>query len=558
MAHPIVDHTQAYVVSSECIDDDVLGQVHYLCTDSIFNDRTGDAYAWSIISGNGAGYCAVGASTGVLTVSSASAITSNAADITLGIEISYGSDVDTATCFIYYRTNAIHIDLDKTDAGDGSRSNPYPGTYNWGGARSGGETILFARGTDITGTTHSLSHTYSGDRIIYGAYGTGHKPEFLYNGGGSNAYPFYLSIADYATIMDLKFFCGWVDDADDYETIGIIFNTDSDHGQLYRIDTDGSGNNAAIYARADFSGADAVTYNEYYDIQGDNNDSHRIIKSEAAGPVIRNLFGTNNNGSFLYACLNGGDQGSEAAADVKYLYTKGRAGSSSGYAIDFRSRGNSLEWACIRDWNYAIAIYEYDYYSTTHPSAQMQYYKNILIETTTASAIFTSVQGADFDDAPSATFENVVVYDAGLYGFSWAGPSERLTMINCIVIGSTSYGVYADGDTDTLHIVNSILLDNGTYDANIGGVSYDTVMNTIWDTYSNDAVLITNYDFTTDGDPFVDEPGGDYRSAVGEGTIDNGTAWYLTEEDILKHIIGTVDIGPFEYPSTDNFNWTKQ
>ena len=47
--HPIT-HDQTYIVPSDVWNDDYIGEVHYLCTDSIFNDRDGDTYSFSISS----------------------------------------------------------------------------------------------------------------------------------------------------------------------------------------------------------------------------------------------------------------------------------------------------------------------------------------------------------------------------------------------------------------------------------------------------------------------------------------------------------------------------
>jgi hypothetical protein len=106
--------------------------------------------------------------------------------------------------------------------------------------------------------------------------------------------------------------------------------------------------------------------------------------------------------------------------------------------------------------------------------------------------------------------------------------------------------VFSDGVVPQSRFANSI------YD-NITSTSHWTSTPYIWD-------------FTSDGDPFVDASGGDYRSALGAGTIDgigkSGPPVYDTE--ISLDIIGNsisgasdIDIGPFNYGG-GNYNWTDR
>ena len=144
--HPIT-HDQTYISHPNVVNGDYIGQVHYLCTDTIFNERTG-TYTWDIVSGNGSGAFDI-SSTGMITVADYTEVDE---DYTLGIKITNGTSSDTASCEIRYRsgtegTMLIYFDPDDTGTGIGTFDNPLKNISTIDNADiEDGMTVLFKRG----------------------------------------------------------------------------------------------------------------------------------------------------------------------------------------------------------------------------------------------------------------------------------------------------------------------------------------------------------------------------------------------------------------------------
>ena len=555
--HPIT-HDQLFIVPSGAANNDYIGEVHYNCTDSIFNDRSSGSYSWSIVSGNTGTTFAVNSSTGMLSVLDNSNI---AADYTLGVQIIHGTDADTATCTILYRDKCIYVDLDVAgDAGAGTRVDPHGIGHDYG-QYTGDTTVLFNRGSSgISPSGNMLITNNTGDFLIYGAYGQGNKPVFLEN-ESANARPFYLGAeasiddtdADSVILMDLKVYCN------DSSLVGgdggfdnaLQVRRDSDNDEFHRLHFVSNGEDAALLVRGRGNTNPA---HKFYDIQGDSTITERILKLEAGGSEVVNLYGIYGDGAFLYTSAYAGT--TLAPMTAKYLYTDAAPGGSNNYPLDIRDGYCTIEYAVVKGWGIAMHFQEYDY-ASGYPIGQYQTMKNMIIEDCGVGTYFSTSDGPPYDPWSNLTFENIYMFGSGAEGFDFArstsGVINTVNIINCIVVGSTDEGIKTNSSITGLTIENSIFYGNGgNGDIDVSAGTGEEVRNTIFQTSDTDTE--TNYDYDT-ADPFEDKANGDYTTGAGiTAVIDQGTdiSQYL---DIVNNLIGTQDIGCFEYGGTE-FNWT--
>ena len=571
--HPIT-HDQLYIVPSDVVNGDYIGEVHYNCTDSIFNDRT-DTYLWSIISGNYGTAFSIDTD-GLLAVNLASAVTDVADDFTLEVQITNGSSADTAECTIIYRENMIYVDLDVAgDAGAGTRADPHGIGHDYG-QYTGDTTVLFKRGSSGISPTGTMSiYNNTGDWLVYGAYGQGAKPIFLEN-TSADTRPFFLGFdddgapfaeatsADSVILMDLKVYCNDPNDGNGGYDNAVHIRRGSDHDKLYRMHFVQSGGDASVLVRGEVNTNSA---HKFYDIQGDSTITERVLKLEAGGSEVVNLAQLYGDGAFLYTSAYAGT--TLAPMTAKYLYTEAAPGGSNNYPLDIRDGYCTIEYAVVKGWGIAMHFQEYDY-ASGYPVGQHQTMKNMIIEDCGVGTYFSTSDGPPYDPWSDLTFENI--YMSGMtgigsessgvgfdFGRSSAGVINTVNIINCIVIGSDSSGVSTNSSITDLTIENSIFYGNGgNGDIDVSAGTGEVVRNTIFQTSDTDTQ--TNYDYDT-GDPFVDKANGDYRTADGITlVIDKGTN-ISQANDIINAVINKQDIGPFERTLTVQeiqYNWTDR
>lgn len=564
--HPMT-HDQLYILHDNMANGDYVGEVYYLCTDSIFNDRSG-AYSWSIISGNTGSAFSINGSTGMLTVNDYTAISD---DFTLGVEISNNGYADTATCTMVYRTNCIYFDPSAETNGDGSFASPYNdvSAFDASGDWSGGETLLMKRGTSYQSTVNRLITIYngSGNKIYIGAYGQGDRPRYYHDLSGAEAdnrsyfllgstgaAPADANTADSVIIMDHEF-----TNDPDYDIRAIEVGEGSEYNQFHRQRHYSGGHNGAIYLNQE---AGSPTFTYLQDIQIDsvdlNGGNREGIKSEATGTEIYNFWGFHASGKMLHLGDERGDDTNWSVA--KYIYIDNGPGNGSG-SIQIRDGYTKLEWFYVKDHWRNLSIVDNDYFTydgkTNYPRLINIEVRNGILENAGATGMWFDSQ--DAIHAENITLENILMLDGASSAMYVDIPLDTIYIKNCIIVNNSGTGIYGNSDVDYMIVENCISYGNTT-DINISGATSEVLRNTMYDVMTGTpATNDNNYDVGTSGNPWVDSSNGDYRTDTGETSIiDQGaTPTYSSPDDIIGNDITTLDIGPFEYGGT-GFNWTNR
>lgn len=561
--HPIT-HDQLFLSHDNVQDGDYIGYVHYLCTDSIFNDRSTGSYSWSIVSGNTGSAFAVNSSTGLLTVNDYTAVTS---DFTLGVEISHGTDADTAICTIVYKsgTDCKYIDGDAAGGGDGSYATPWNdfSAIDAFGEFGDGDALFIKRGTRIVETgSYGMRVTNLGDRSYIAAYGQGDKPNIEV--GVDDHILFYLGQpnetpgdgdADSVTFMDLRF----VGDNAFDNAMAIYSWKNNNDNWFYRLETDTvNDGNGAWHLRGNDTALNYVIYDCDFGYVDESNGS-RSLKCESNGYDIENVWFKNQNNAAMLA----GEYAIEFGS-IKYIYFECISGQWTG-PVQLRSQNIDIQWYVSKDYYYGIEFqnYDYDLDETDDPHPRDISIKNAIVEGASYGVRFNCVPSSTTDVWENITLENIFINDPVNSGIRLITSTnsmnfDNVVLLNCLVVGSGDYGVHINAtENDNLSIQNCIFTGSGTTDIySTGNLLNGILRNVIYDTKSSVTwgTEATNYDISS-GDPFVGS--GDYQTADGiTDVIDAGTP-IDQDADIIGNEITTQDIGPFEYGGTE-YNWTNR
>jgi len=587
--HPMT-HNQVFLAHQSVQSGDYIGYFHYLCTDSIFNARSGSSYSWSIISGNTDvdtdtnDPFSIGSSTGLITVNDPDDITTHADDWVLGIEVSYGSAKDTAYANIYYNGSAEFFDLDAGTNGSGTRASPYNTTtaHDALGDIDAGDMILFKRGTDATPSQIQIGTT-GGQWTYIGAYGTGAKPRFGRTTTSSyfRTFQFGSFTAEDATegsnmdadsiyICDLEFYGR----DDSYLTHnGFRVEEWADEIHFYRCDFDDLRDDDGAHAWAYFIiSSDAYSH----DFNSSMNDCYfedwysadyagRAIKLEGGGIKLSNITIMDHRSSGAAIDIGHGDF--NYPDPIEYIYVDGTDNAYAS-AIVFRQQGTTCEWAYVKDMGYAFDCEDADFYPSggAIPYCYNITVRNFMVESGGQINRFEVIDAGNSDDQfSSIVFENGFAQNMST-GFelevdSNPGEITGITIQNCLVLDG-DYALYVDAsEVDTIQVYNNIFHDASTNDVYTSaslsdGYYRNNIHDGINSTSNWAAAYSNNYDYGTSGDPFNDESGGDYSTdATATSVIDGGYSITGRTYSILLSAIGTHDIGPFEYGET-NTNWT--
>lgn len=583
-AHPMAHDNQYYVSHPNIQTNDVIGDFHYLCTDSIFNNRVGSSYSFDIFSSSPySGDFAINSSTGVITVVDAGGIVASG-DYTLVIEVTYGAVTDTATCIIEYRSGDVYY-VDDTHGGSdaGTYANPYTDFNDIDAATdyTGGETVLVARGTSMP--TNTIQVTNQGDRIVFGAYGQGAKPILT---GSTGERMLYLGIANDSqdasygatdvVVMDWKM-TGLSSYTDNF---AIRSEKNSYDNELYRIECDNinSGNGSLYFRSHDIAAPKNMKVWDCTVSNTDNTNGERALKIEAGGGCyIENFVGLDLSNTGMLC--GGYDKTLDATnrwGHVKYAYME-MITSSWESPFQIRSPGVTIQYACVTGWYIGLK------FEVTNDTGSPDYanVSDYLILDSYWAVMFDDIHNNAADDShvwTGITLERIRAvdpYETGITlfeGWPRSGPGstnqtfDDIEIIQCLVtntgengsFATTGRALYVDASIQgDLDVYGNIFVESAKDDVYSDGSMLTgsefrsniyTAKSHTWNVESN------NYDTDT-GDPFVGS--GDYRTADGiTAVIDQGYDWGQTT-DMLLNTIGTADIGPFEKDST-NFNWTDR
>lgn len=577
--HPIT-HDQYYVSHPNVANGDYIGYVHYLCTDSIFNDRSGDSYQWTIVSGNTGSAFAVNSSTGLLTVNDYTAVTE---DFSLYVEIDYGGDKDTAVCTIEYRTGTegsvlVYVDADDAGSDAGTFANPYQDltAVDGFGEFDDGMTVLLKRGTDYT-LSSSWGIDNQGEKIVLAAYGQGAKPRLIpgnsdelqmiklgqYHAPGSGTDG--VDDCDSLVVMDIHF-DGYYSTS--YNWYAIYHEVFSDNNQYWRLYADEINNGNGTFDCVGEHNMELIVRDcGVYDL--DRYEGWRAFKFESWGVDLENVWATNLQGPGIMCGLWGHDVGS-----FKYVYLHNEYPVREDPGFQIRDRKVNIEWFVTQGFGRGIALENYYYGSYWgDPNPRSLTAKNGLIIGAVDGIYFwdenDASEAGDFD---TCRFENIaVLYSTGdgidldVHGCTDCNIIDELDLDKFLVVDAGESGIdipdaseIADIRIYSGIIWNSTSTDILTQTTMSGAVIRNTIYNTVTSTSHFGTWGGENYDWGTSGDPFVNSAGGDYTTDPGEtGTIiDQGYDVGQTE-DIIGNEITTQDVGPFEYGG-GNYNWTDR
>lgn len=569
-------HTQYYVTHPHVQNGDYVGYVHVNCTDTCFTDHS--SYTWSIISGNtGTGF-AVGSSTGLLTINSASAVTSNG-DYTLGVQIEdTGGDKDTATCYIDYLTGtegSVLMYIDPSiggSSGSGTYASPWSdfSHVNSVGEVDGGDAVFIKRGTRGYPVQLNFAYNLGGARTYFAAYGQGAKP-ILEETGGELSHIFYVGANteetrfDSLTLMDLKLTAE--NRPFDEEQYAIFKHSYSKGFQAHRLEVDSISNeNGAIYMRGrEFEDMKIKIYDCLVQKQYDRG---RALKHEACGSDITNFTAIDAAPTGILVGTKRVDFGT-----LRYIYLDAVEGYSSftNSALQLRAQGSLTEWFVSKNYYNAAYIQGGQGEAGADANPINITVKNGIVMGATNALSFYNLSSTPEPDEimDNILFENFYIdqpVNAGIWCdvYNSGHRLGDITFNKVIVNRSTGTGLYIDHTEaweGTLEINNCVLLGSSTADVYVSGSMDDAHLeNTVYDVTTGLSYLstATNYDFGT-ADPFVDTEGGDFTPDATEGAgriINLGTSQTF-DTDILGNDIGTIDIGSIEYGGT-NYNWTER
>lgn len=561
--HPIT-HDQLYLAHDNVVNGDYIGQVFTLFTDSVFNDRSSGSYSWDIVSGDASSAFVV--NSGMLTVNDYTAITG---DFNLGIEISHGTDKDTANCEVrYFASNNIFIDVNHGGTNQGTFLNPY---QNFNAVDNFGEIagpvqVWIKRGTSFVPGGISLTNN-TGEYIYFAVYGQGNLPVFDYSGQGKHEINMFTigesgapetgDDCDSIVLMDLRFL------ATSTDSIQAIYgNHESQYIEFYRLDfsniNDGNG---AIYLRGrnDSEGPFVPSYVTAHDLTFDSISravGHRAIKFETQGVDIQNiLIEKQPRPGMLFG---------EWALDfgtAKYLYITGY-NTIWDEALQLRSQNTTVEWLYVKDFGNSIDIQNQDYDGTDRPHPYGITVKNAYFETPGNDAInFYNDDGATTDVFDTITFENIFIDSPGGKGIDLDSDGNtmnfnNIVILSCLIRNAGDDGIEVSTYNDKVTANNNIIVGSAVLDLDQNDISTNkTLQNVIYTTKSGTWGTENNLYDTDTANPFVG--GGDYRTADGiSAVIDAGTDTGR-EKDMIGNEIGTQDIGAFEKDGTE-YNWTDR
>lgn len=573
--HPI-SHDQSYMVHDAQSDNDYVGYVHVNETDSIFNDRSVGSYSWAIVSGNTGTAFAVGASTGLLTVADNTAITGS---YSLGVEITHGTDKDTATCSIYYSTTNVFIDHGTDPAGDGTIGNPYDNyAADIGSPPASGTVYWFARGNGAALDRIHVPAHWTTDTIRYGSYGTGAKPILDQNFvsgvegircgscyevtiGGGDCLDSVTNMARNMFVYDLE-----VLDADN---AGVEVTYNSINVQFHRLKVTGFYDNGNYFwsRKKDAASGDHVLQ------EGLIQDCESIVSDDDPGETAPDQSGWKIEGSGI-TCRNLWGE----LDDVADLNTAGFRFASLGHdtleffrweggRTGFQVRGDSshVNWAVLRNTTrIGFTIIETSLPNVENLSNTVDILvENVILDNCSshpvakAAVIFDNQSQVALDPVRLCKIKNIDIRNSGNKGIIIEDDTTTphdIIIENCLIRGSAEQGIEIESNVIATIVQNCISVDNTGTDILNSASSQGTLRNTIYQTLTGTfAVTTTNYDVDS-GDPFVG--GGDYQSAVDAPTINAGTDVSVLS-DIIGNGIASQDIGAFEFGG-ENYNWTDR